>query len=347
MANKPIKRNPPGCYVYEIVVDGIVRYIGKGTRSRVSRHLRAALGINRRRAVGQTVKARKFYNRLAKALRRGAIVEARITVAGLSSREAFNREIVEIASLPSDQLWNELPGGEGLSSEYAKRIWADPRYRSKMMALRTSDEFRQRAREKTVAHFASQKARDRSREQTKAIWADSVFREKHTKTMQSLWERDGFREKHKQAVAKAWDEHPERRAARAEISRSYSSKPEVRMAVGRRFKGLWKDPEFRKRATAHWRDIDRKKAIVEGWTPEFLKKRGRAIAEGLAKSEAHKKRFADPAERSRISKLAQAHWKNPTARARQSAKMKALWADPEHRAKTTAHWYEKRKLRGK
>jgi hypothetical protein len=113
-------------YVYAILVDGIVRYIGKGSGDRMRYHLKIVRSIVRRRAAGEAVSTTKFYNRLAKSWRAGADIQMHVIADGLTDQEAFDREVVEIAS--ANGLWNEAPGGHGFSAEQ----WADPAFQAKM-----------------------------------------------------------------------------------------------------------------------------------------------------------------------------------------------------------------------
>jgi hypothetical protein len=289
MAKRTIQSDAQSYYVYQIVVDGAVRYIGKGVRYRINRHIQIANRLNRKRAAGQTVKALKFHNRLAKSLLRGATVSSAFIATGLSHETALNREIYEIAKYRRGQLWNETLGGEGFDSETAKALWKDPEYRAKRQAAQSSDEFRDKVRKTTIAQFSDPESRANNSKTMKRFWSDAEFREKMTKAVGRRWEDPEFRERHRASTKMHWDAVPERRAARAEITRSYASKPEFRESAGKRFKESWKDPEFRKKAMAHWNDPVRKKAIVDSWTPEFIKKRGEAISRGLkAKAAARK-----------------------------------------------------------
>ena len=63
-------------YVYAIYVDGIVRYIGKGSNGRVHFHVIEARRINSRRARGANTDctATNFYRKLAEAMRHGATI---------------------------------------------------------------------------------------------------------------------------------------------------------------------------------------------------------------------------------------------------------------------------------
>ncbi len=98
----------PIFYVYAIEVDGVVRYIGKGTGKRANIHL----GVARRIANG-TCRERtlRVHRELAKCLDRDiSIVRLH---EGLLERDAFAMEVAEISARQG--LWNESRGGEGPS----------------------------------------------------------------------------------------------------------------------------------------------------------------------------------------------------------------------------------------
>jgi hypothetical protein len=115
-------------YVYAIMVDGVVKYIGKGTGPRARFHRWFAVNVNRRRKRGEKVRTTKFYNRLAKALLKGAVVNYEILAWFETDDEAFAAEIAEIASRRG--LWNKHEGGWGFNSANSKRLSADPRIKA-------------------------------------------------------------------------------------------------------------------------------------------------------------------------------------------------------------------------
>ena len=100
-------------YVYAISVDGVIRYIGKGSNGRMHFHVIEAQRINRRRARGANtdVTSTTFYRKLAAALRRGATIRDAVLVNHLTEREAYRLEKEKIERLytrkPS-QLWNSV-----------------------------------------------------------------------------------------------------------------------------------------------------------------------------------------------------------------------------------------------
>jgi hypothetical protein len=100
-------------YVYAIYVDGVVRYIGKGSNGRVHFHAIEARRINSRRARGANTDstATNFYRKLAEAMRHGATITEEIMVDGLANVEAYRLEkqkIEEVHKENRDQLWNTI-----------------------------------------------------------------------------------------------------------------------------------------------------------------------------------------------------------------------------------------------
>lgn len=114
-------------YVYVIIVDGVVRYIGKGRRYRAIEHFRLARDINVRRAKGQKVKAYPFHNKLAKALRLGHSVRYRVIAKDLTDAAAYALECEEMAQYPTRQLWNLRTGGTGGDADLMRSLWRKSR----------------------------------------------------------------------------------------------------------------------------------------------------------------------------------------------------------------------------
>jgi hypothetical protein len=184
-------------YVYAIVVDGVIRYIGKGHGNRTQFHFKMMRRIARRRAVGETVTTTHFYNRLTKAWLNGASIEVIKIAEGLTDAQAFEREIAEIAERPG--LWNKAPGGQGYSSE----SWANPEFRKAMQARKQNSAIR--------SHVAQSMWDTRKDELIKRIWNDerrmTVYRAKVAKQLEiehrklafvnGVWERKIERERNR------------------------------------------------------------------------------------------------------------------------------------------------------
>jgi hypothetical protein len=201
-------------YVYAILVDGIVRYIGKGMHNRASFHRWFAVKLNERRARGEKVKTTKFHNRLAKALKNGAIVTYEKLRWFKTGEEAFAEEIRQIAS--REGLWNTLEGGNGLTSEESRalqsRLFADPEY-----ARQRSEAGRQLGSDPKI------KAKARAGRET------PESKQKFKDSMRSFWDGDRIRE-----IARANGigvSTPESRKAASKRMRETMAKPENKAAV--------------------------------------------------------------------------------------------------------------------
>lgn len=196
-------------YVYAILINGVVRYVGKGTGRRSATHVKSAAKINRQRDAGEVVRTTRFYNELAKSLRTKQAITVQMLAVGLTDEEAICLEIQTIADAPLGQLYNSTDGGPGLTSTVAKKIWEDPEYRAQQMTV-------------------GQKAR------LDALWADPAFRERASvrakKIFSGIWCRPGFRVAHKAAVQRKWRDDTEFRERKTrhnrEIAVANNARPE-------------------------------------------------------------------------------------------------------------------------
>ena len=101
------------CYVYAIHVNGVVRYIGKGSNGRLRFHVIEARRTNSRRTLGAKTDrtTTNFYRKLAEAMRHGATITEEIMVDGLTDQEAYRVEKQKIEQLHKQnggQLWNTI-----------------------------------------------------------------------------------------------------------------------------------------------------------------------------------------------------------------------------------------------
>jgi hypothetical protein len=198
-------------YVYAVIVDGVIRYVGKGSGARVRAHMRIARSIARRRAAGEAVRASHFYNRLTQAWLAGAEIREMIIASGLTDTQAYDREIGEIAARRKE-LWNFWGGGEGSSKGYKKsaeqrwkiaesnrKTWSDPQLlaehsaRCKIVLLKPEVRAKLR-RPKTEAEKLG------IRERAKMRWADPAFREK----MRNIFDNPTFKRRRSEATKTGW-----------------------------------------------------------------------------------------------------------------------------------------------
>jgi hypothetical protein len=179
MASKLIPLIPDGSYVYEVIVGGIIRYVGKGTGRRFKNHITTAKRYERYLREGRRVTLSPFYEKLLIEIGRGADICYNIVEKFDSGAEALSKEIEHIASFPVGQLWNDGPGGNGGTSGGAFKRWA------------------------------SLEQREAHRKRLSEVWSDPQLRAKHrercshiihnlevrSKSAHARWSRPGERER--------------------------------------------------------------------------------------------------------------------------------------------------------
>jgi hypothetical protein len=123
-----LKTSINSAYVYEIRVDGIVRYIGKGRNGRVHSHLIEA----KRTAMRAGVKVRNLYPffrmKLVEAVKRGSTIEEKIIASGLSDQEAYRIEHHAIGQFHKNhpgRLWNTVDE-RFMDAQYLPEEWLNP-----------------------------------------------------------------------------------------------------------------------------------------------------------------------------------------------------------------------------
>ena len=117
-----------GHYVYLFTIDAVPVYVGNGQKNRLWQHERSALHHKKRS---------QWQRHLATALKSGKKVVATVLQDGLSNAEARDFEIRVIAlvgrkDLKAGPLLNLTCGGDGLNSEDAKRLFAQPNMKVKL-----------------------------------------------------------------------------------------------------------------------------------------------------------------------------------------------------------------------
>lgn len=228
------------CYVYAILVDGVVRYIGKGRGNRAFQHARVVRSAASRIAKGERLptryfKHRAFYAKLLDALNGGSNITEAIIASSLSDDDAFAVEVSEIQKVNSVQLWNVLDGGEGATPESQRKMWAEPGRRlarSEEMKKRWSDpEFASRMRKAKTSPEVIAKQR------ASAIknWADPEWRKRNADGMS----RPDVRARRVES-AKAQHANPEMSARLYSANRDAQKMPGLReMRIGW-MKSYWK-----------------------------------------------------------------------------------------------------------
>lgn len=273
------------CYVYELIVDGIVRYIGMGRGTRVHVHSAIAARLNRQIARGKDVTGQRVHLLLAEATRNGSTIEHHFIRTGLTRDAARSIEIECIASAPSDQLWNVHPGGGGASPERMAELWSDPewkeRQRDKLKAAWNDPEYRA-----TMCELrADPLIRERISNAVRTRFADPEERKKQSiRTKATYVVRPDLAEHHASLIREKWAENHERYSKSVA---AHWSDPKQRQRQSEAAKRQWSDPIGRENLM---------RSAQENWTPELRKWR----------SEKTREQFNDPVQRHRMSEAAKA-----------------------------------------
>jgi hypothetical protein len=178
-------------FIYAIVVDDVVKYIGKGTGRRAIRHVQKMHQILRARAAGEVVQATHLHNRMAKAWRNGSMIEIEILIDGLTDDAAFAKEIEVIATYPAWQLWNKTLGGdrppdltghpaspERIAKARASNLksWSDPNLLAEQSKRMKVTWLKPEYREQKIAQ--NSRPQPTVSEKAKLRWADPEFKAK-------------------------------------------------------------------------------------------------------------------------------------------------------------------------
>jgi hypothetical protein len=102
---------PNEAYLYEIHVDGVLRYIGKGRNDRMYSHMKAAKCTEKRCGVETAHLYPHLHRKLVESIRAGSKVQEIVVLGGLSDKEAYQLEkqrILEKHRDHSGQLWNTI-----------------------------------------------------------------------------------------------------------------------------------------------------------------------------------------------------------------------------------------------
>lgn len=118
----------PDFYLYEIRVDGIVRYIGKGRDGRMLSHLIDAKKTAARAGV-KVANLNPFFRRnLVKAVQRGALIRETKLTSGLTAKAAYEQErelIGDFHKNRTGQLWNTIDE-RFMDPKYLPDQWSNP-----------------------------------------------------------------------------------------------------------------------------------------------------------------------------------------------------------------------------
>jgi hypothetical protein len=117
-------------YVYAILVNGVVRYIGKGRNRRLHTHLIEAKRSVDRCAVDTSGLYPRLHRKLVEAIRTRAQFGETIIASGLTDRAACSLEskiIGQFHKFRADQLWNTIDE-RFMDPRYLPNEWHDPEH---------------------------------------------------------------------------------------------------------------------------------------------------------------------------------------------------------------------------
>ena len=116
------------CYVYEIRIDGVVRYIGKGRNGRIYSHLIDAKRTASRSEVKIGNLSPHFRKMLVSAVRRGLNIAEIMVASNLTDGEAYTIEQEMIGNYHkryAGQLWNTIDE-RFMDRKYLPKKWSNP-----------------------------------------------------------------------------------------------------------------------------------------------------------------------------------------------------------------------------
>ena len=118
-------RLPKRSYIYAIHVDGVLRYIGKGTDGRMYAHMKEV-----RQRLTRKFKLKNiwplFQRKLTEAVMKGAVIEEIVLADNLTSKQAYKLEYRHLERMVyagnREQLWNAIPPSIYTPQEYQAYI---------------------------------------------------------------------------------------------------------------------------------------------------------------------------------------------------------------------------------
>jgi hypothetical protein len=130
-ARKALRRKTTiDSYIYAIIVDGVVRYIGKGRNGRMYTHLIEAKRTSARCPKRTAHLYPRMHRKLVEAVRAGSQIIETVITSGLTDRAAYqleSRMIGEFHKFRAGQLWNTIDE-RFLDPQYLPDEWDDPEH---------------------------------------------------------------------------------------------------------------------------------------------------------------------------------------------------------------------------
>ena len=121
-------RQRSAAYIYAIIVNGVVRYIGKGRNGRMYTHLIEAKRTSARCPASTAHLSPRMHRKLVETVRAGSQIIETVIKSGLTDRAAHrleSRMIGEFHKFRAGQLWNTIDE-RFLDPRYLPEEWDDP-----------------------------------------------------------------------------------------------------------------------------------------------------------------------------------------------------------------------------
>jgi hypothetical protein len=130
-ARRAVRRKTTiGSYIYAIIVDGVVRYIGKGRNGRMYTHLIEAKRTSARCPADTAHLYPRMHRKLVETVRAGSQIIETVITSGLTDQAAYQLEssiIGEFHKFRAGQLWNTIDE-RFLDPRYLPDEWDDPEH---------------------------------------------------------------------------------------------------------------------------------------------------------------------------------------------------------------------------
>jgi hypothetical protein len=125
-----VRKARSSAYVYAIIVDDVLRYVGKGRDKRLYTHLIEARRSAARCGVQTSHLYPRVHRKLVGAIRAGSDIAEIVISDGLSDRNAFRLEYQIICTFHKsrpDQLWNTIDE-RFIDKRFIPKEWHDPEH---------------------------------------------------------------------------------------------------------------------------------------------------------------------------------------------------------------------------
>lgn len=203
-----------------------------------------------------------------------------------------------------------IPGVSQAISCTVSRMWKNPEYIAKQMAVKSSEKHIELQRRLAFERFSNPEYKKHISDSLKALWKDNPeMRKEMSNRVKALWKDPEYAEKQACAVSNQL-----LILDRSNRTKKQWENKDARKAIIDGIKKAWEDPEYRDKIRKMWEDPDRR---AEASEKSKLKWKDSNYREKQAKAQVV------------IRKM----WEDPDRRAEASEKSKLKWKDSNYREK--------------